>query len=71
MSELWRHKKTGGIYTVLGPATGQAEVPGAYQAMEYAALVVYRAEKDGRLWVRPSKEFDMKFERTGKDQPGG
>ena len=51
----WKHKKTGGLYTVLyGQATLEADL---------SDVVVYRALSDGRIWVRPASEFfDGRFE---------
>lgn len=43
-----RHVKSGGDYTVICEATIEATMVPA---------VVYKAEKDGTLWVRPTKEF--------------
>lgn len=43
-----RHVKSGGNYTVVCEATIEATM---------TAAVVYRAEKDGSVWVRPTKEF--------------
>jgi len=51
----WKHKKTGGIYTLLyDQATWEADLND---------VVVYRALSDGRIWVRPTEEFfDGRFE---------
>lgn len=55
-----RHKKRGGIYTVIGTATVQCE-PSADLA-DGEELVLYKGG-DGRYWVRRSEEFhDGRFE---------
>jgi hypothetical protein len=48
------HKKTGGLYEVMGPATLEASGE---------AVTVYRSMADGRVWVRPTAEMlDGRFE---------
>ena len=50
----FRHKKTGGIYTLESYATIEATMTPA---------VVYRHFQTDELWVRPEKEFfDGRFE---------
>lgn len=53
--ELWRHKKTGGLYRVL-----------AYGVLEWDMrnAVIYRLDGDvGVIWIRPESEFrDGRFE---------
>jgi len=52
--ELYRHKKTGGIYEVICNATRESDG---------VLLVVYKNTKTGDRWVRPSAEFcDGRFE---------
>lgn len=54
--ELYRHKKTGGVYEVICNATIE-------RTLELA--VVYRNTKTGERWVRPAAEFnDGRFERV-------
>lgn len=54
--ELYRHKKTGGIYEVICNAHIEA-------TLELA--VVYRNTVTGERWVRPAAEFnDGRFERV-------
>jgi hypothetical protein len=56
--EVYRHRKRGGFYTIIGRANLQTERPIA----DDEALVVYRG-KDGTLWARPVREFrDGRFE---------
>jgi hypothetical protein len=51
----YRHLKTGGTYKVI--AHGKLE-------WSLAPVVIYEAEKDGTIWVRPEAEFfDGRFER--------
>lgn len=76
--ELWRHKKSGGIYEVLHRGrmqTSEWRMPWEYTnpkgevmvdenfTADNEPVIVYRAE-DGTIWVRPTKEFrDGRFER--------
>lgn len=51
----FRHKKTGGTYIVVGAGRIEADL---------TPCVVYQSETDGRIWVRPQKEFnDGRFVR--------
>ena len=47
------HMKRGSTYEVIG----EAEVQCAVMVEEGAMLTVYRCEKDGKLWARPTAEF--------------
>lgn len=54
--EVYRHKKTGGIYAVVCNATRESDG---------VLLVVYRSLETGARWVRPADEFnDGRFERV-------
>lgn len=54
--EIYRHKKTGGIYGVVCNATRESDG---------VLLVVYRNVETGDRWVRPASEFnDGRFERV-------
>jgi hypothetical protein len=54
MYSVWRHKKTGGLYVVIGVAT----VEGAG-----ARVVVYVSRHTGQMFTRPYPEFmDGRFE---------
>lgn len=59
--EIWRHVKTGGLYTVVTTALNEAN-GGA------SKLVIYQSVTDGRIWARDSIEFYdgrfMKVETT-------
>lgn len=55
----WEHKKTGGVYRVLGTAKVQTDKP----LTDYMEVEVYQSEKDGSLWVRGVDEFRERFER--------
>jgi hypothetical protein len=61
-SEMWRHKKSGGIY---------AWVMTVVREDDQKVLVVYRGVNDGVRWARPASEFyDGRFERVDTaDQP--
>ena len=48
------HRKRQTTYTRIGHAELQTAEPIA----EGAKLTIYRADKDGRLWARPTVEFD-------------
>ena len=53
---VYRHKKTGGLYTEM--ARGKLEA-------DLTPMVIYRAHKDGTVWVRPVSEFDDgRFEKV-------
>ena len=56
----WRHKKRGTTYRVLHEGTmSSAKV----SVVDDEPMVVYQAESDGRIWVRPTAEFyDGRFE---------
>lgn len=57
--ERYRHKKRGTTYRVIGEADLQCDRP----VSDYDVVVVYQAEHDGRIWVRPRSEFnDGRFE---------
>jgi hypothetical protein len=59
--ERWQHQKSGVVYQVLT----DARMEGNAQEM-----VVYRSEKDGRVWVRPATEFyGVKFKRAADAAP--
>lgn len=51
--EKWRHVKTNGRYTILAVGQMQDSDP----ALDYAHVVVYQSDYDGRLWVRGIAEF--------------
>lgn len=60
MEEIYRHKKRGTQYMVMGKATLQIEGP-----HDMAECVIYQSMDDGRVWVRPAAEFfDGRFERV-------
>lgn len=55
-----RHLKRGTTYTVIGYGKFQTAIHTAY---DNEPVTIYRADKDGRLWVRPTDEFnDGRFE---------
>jgi hypothetical protein len=59
MSEVWRHKKTGGLYEALTSARMESD------GIDGKRYVVYRGLKDGYTWIRPADEFfDGRFELT-------
>jgi hypothetical protein len=66
----WRHKKRGSTYTEVGRGRMQCEwlmdydnTEGGGTRADLAPVVVYRADVDGSLWVRPEDEFmDGRFE---------
>jgi hypothetical protein len=66
VSERVRHKKRQSTYSVLGEAEVQSSTP----IFEGDSVVVYRADTDGSLWVRPPVEFnDGRFEQIEPLQP--
>jgi len=62
----WRHVKRGSTYTEMGRGKIQSghwrdpDVDADYdsQRVDMREVVIYRADKDGSLWVRPVEEFD-------------
>lgn len=56
-SKLYRHKKRGTIYKVVGHAKFQVSNDIEVELVaDYKELVVYR-DKDGQLWIRDPKGF--------------
>ena len=56
---LWKHKKRGGIYQVLGVGELQSSNLPNIEGVE---LVAYKGT-DGKLWFRPKQEFlDGRYE---------
>lgn len=49
-----RHVKRGSTYRVLGRGQLQTDTP----LTDYADVVIYQCEDDGRIWIRPVAEFD-------------
>lgn len=54
MSEKVQHVKRGTTYIILGTALLQTEVP----IDDNTELTVYQSTDDGRIWVRPTAEFE-------------
>lgn len=62
MSAIYRHKKTGGLYDLVGFAQVQTSQP----LNDYDDVTVYSSE-EGKMWVRPTSEFnDGRFEHVGE-----
>ena len=70
--DLYRHKKRGTTYRLLGIGKMQAEhwhmddgFAGLGSCVDDAPVAIYRSESDGSLWVRPKDEFeDGRFEKA-------
>lgn len=62
----YRHKRTGGVYEMIGTAKLQTDKP----LFDMAELVAYRGE-DGGVWARAAAEFDDRFERVRAHGEGG
>ena len=60
---IWRHKRRGTAYQIVG----HAELRSAGGHLEEGQpLTIYRSIEDGKLWARPTSEFnDGRFERVG------
>lgn len=50
----WQHIKRGTTYQEIGRGQIQTDTP----LTDYAEVIVYRCEDDGRFWVRPVSEFE-------------
>ncbi|MEO0861129.1 MAG: DUF1653 domain-containing protein [Pseudomonadota bacterium] len=60
-SEIWQHKKSGGLYVVVERS--------AYIEADLTPAVVYRSLFDGAVWVRPAAEFfDGRFRNLSVDE---
>ena len=60
MSDRYRHKVRGTTYRVLYEA---AKASSVIHPLDGMTMVVYQAEHDGLIWVRPALEFfDGRFE---------
>lgn len=56
---MFRHKRTGGLYELIGTARLQTDKP----LFDLAEVVAYRGG-DGRIWARAANEFDDRMERA-------
>lgn len=54
----FRHRKTGGLYVVIGHAKLQI----CDKTHDMTSLVLYRGVLDGKVWARPETEFLERFE---------
>jgi hypothetical protein len=60
---IWRHKKRGSEYKIIGQ--GKLQVSSHVAAIDDEWVVIYQNMNDGALWVRPSSEFfDGRFEKV-------
>lgn len=60
-SEIWQHKKSGGLYAIVDD-NALIEEP-------FTKAVAYRSLFDGQLWVRPHAEFfDGRFRNLSIDE---
>lgn len=59
-SEIWQHRKSGGLYTIIGECLIEASMTPA---------VIYKSLFGGQVWVRPKEEFhDGRFVNIGLDE---
>lgn len=58
IGSIWRHRKRGTTYRVIGEAQLQTEG----QLSDDAKVVVYQSNDDGKWWGRDFKEFAERFE---------
>lgn len=67
MFELYRHKKTGGLYVMIAQEAIDEKL-GPETDKDFLR-VVYASVDDGRIWVRSTKQFfDGRFERVTKQK---
>lgn len=52
----WRHLKRGTTYVEVGRA--KLQISDVHSLADHQAVVIYRSEADGSLWVRPEDEFE-------------
>ncbi|WP_441235617.1 hypothetical protein [Bradyrhizobium sp. 930_D9_N1_4] len=65
MADRYRHKVRGTTYRILFEA---AKASSVIHPLDGMTMVVYQAEHDGLVWVRPALEFfDGRFERIADD----
>ncbi len=53
MTEIWVHRKTGGLYTIIARD--------AYIEKDMSPVIIYKSLKNGMVFVRPALEFNEKF----------
>lgn len=59
----WRHRNRGRTYTIIANAQVQTDTP----LSDYAEVIIYKSEADGKVWVRPVAEFQERFDEI--DEP--
>lgn len=78
--KIYRHKKRGTEYTLLGIGKMQAEnwrdhddysdSNGEFPYVDMCEVAIYRSIDDGSLWVRPRAEFeDGRFDPLPASEP--
>ncbi len=66
IGSIWRHRKRGSTYRVIGDAEIQSAVP----LIDGDKIVVYQGNDDGKLWGRQFVEFgDGRFEQVDTSIP--
>ncbi len=58
IGEVWRHYKTEGRYEILNIGRMQVKAEG----LDMAECVIYKAQSDGLVWVRPLADFVEEIE---------
>jgi hypothetical protein len=65
--QLFRHRKRGSVYTMVGSAKLQTDTP----LSDMAEVIIYRHVETGQLWARPPSEFyDGRFDPLDTDDLG-
>jgi len=69
-NKLYRHKKRGTFYEVIGVGKMQSECwyedNAGWTAVDMREVTIYRSVDDETIWVRPTEEFnDGRFEPFG------
>jgi len=73
MSQLYRHKKTGGVYEIISRiAKLQCSTALDFEKEFSGDWTVYKDIETGQIYIRPTEVFmDGRFEQLYSEQTGG